>query len=298
MRACRARRSRPAWSTGCCRWPRSRVDWCNSSAWLRSSACRRKRAPTRRRSPPSSDAGEAPRGAESALRHLLAWMRTETGLDIGAFRRSTMLRRVARRMQINSIEDLPSYLALARADTAELDDLRRDLLASVSNFFRDPECFAALAALVPSLFEGKGPADAVRVWVPGCATGEEAYSVAMLLSEHAARLARPPRLQVFASDIDEAPIRVGSRGPVPRRHHRGRVGGAAGALLRARSRGLPDPPRTARAGAVRDARPADRRAVRASGPPVLPQPPDQPGRGSGASSALGTSISRCAATAC
>jgi two-component system CheB/CheR fusion protein len=73
----------------------------------------------------------------------------------------------------------------------------------VSGFFRDPDAFRALAALVPSLFAQKGPDDAVRVWVVGCATGEEAYSIAMLLAEHAATLATPPRVQIFATDIDE-----------------------------------------------------------------------------------------------
>ena len=73
----------------------------------------------------------------------------------------------------------------------------------MSGFFRDPDAFRALGELVPSLYAGKGLADAVRVWVVGCATGEEAYSIAILLSEHAATLATPAPVQIFATDIDE-----------------------------------------------------------------------------------------------
>lgn len=76
-------------------------------------------------------------------------------------------------------------------------------MISVSGFFRDPEAFAALAGAVPALFDGKGPDDAVRVWVAGCATGEEPYSLAILLDEHAATLEHPPQVQIFATDIDE-----------------------------------------------------------------------------------------------
>lgn len=75
--------------------------------------------------------------------------------------------------------------------------------APVSGFFRDPEAFRALAGLVPSLFEGKGPDEAVRVWVVGCAGGEEAFSIAILLSEHAATLEAAPPVQMFATDVDE-----------------------------------------------------------------------------------------------
>lgn len=75
---------------------------------------------------------------------------------------------------------------------------------AASGFFRDPEAFRALAGLVPSLFEGKGPDEAVHVWVVGCATGEEAWSIAILLAEHAATLPHPPACQLFATDTNAA----------------------------------------------------------------------------------------------
>ena len=82
--------------------------------------------------------------------------------------------------------------------------LFRDLLIGVTNFFRDPEAFAALAELVvPGLLEGKGASDTVRIWVPGCATGEEAYSLAILMREHLDTTRSPAKVQIFATDIDE-----------------------------------------------------------------------------------------------
>jgi two-component system CheB/CheR fusion protein len=82
----------------------------------------------------------------------------------------------------------------------------------VTNFFRDPAAFSALEAIVPRLFANKGADDQMRVWVAGCATGDEAYSIAMLMTEHAAQLDRPPRIQVFATDIDEDAITVAREG--------------------------------------------------------------------------------------
>jgi hypothetical protein len=93
--------------------------------------------------------------------------------------------------------------------------LLQDMLIGVTHFFRDRESFAALEAHVPQLFAGKGKNDHVRVWVAGCSTGEEAYSIAMLLSEHAAKLPSPPSIQVFASDIDEQAVQEARTGLYP-----------------------------------------------------------------------------------
>ena len=97
----------------------------------------------------------------------------------------------------------------------EAEALLDDLLISVTNFFRDREAFTAIEARVPALFRGKGPGDTVRVWVAACATGEEAYSMAMLLCEHAATLDRPPKLQVFATDLHERAIHAAREGAYP-----------------------------------------------------------------------------------
>ncbi|NTU83543.1 MAG: PAS domain-containing protein, partial [Chloroflexales bacterium] len=132
--------------------------------------------------------------------------RIRTGHDFVSYKRSTIRRRICRRMQLNGVGDIAAYLALLRERPGELQSLLRDLLISITNFFRDPEAFEDLEALLPSIFAGKGPDDQVRAWVAGCATGEEAYSVAILLHEYATLLEQPPEIQVFATDIDEAAI--------------------------------------------------------------------------------------------
>jgi two-component system, chemotaxis family, CheB/CheR fusion protein len=148
---------------------------------------------------PRSEPGDT----EAQLARIFTVLRRKTGHDFGQYRRSTVLRRLDRRLRFNDVETLDDYVQVLHADPLEADRLVRDLLISVSSYFRDPEAFDALADSIPELFAGKGPADAVRVWVVGCATGEEAYSIAILLHEHAATLDSPPRIQLFATDIDE-----------------------------------------------------------------------------------------------
>ena len=144
---------------------------------------------------------------ESTLREILAFQRARTGRDFSYYKRATVLRRLARRLQINGIDDLPTYLDFLHAHPVESTALLQDLLISVTNFFRDRDSFQALERQIPRLFEHKTAADQVRVWVAGCATGEEAYSVAMLLAEHAATLDQRPSIRVFATDLDEVSIR-------------------------------------------------------------------------------------------
>lgn len=143
---------------------------------------------------------------EEAITEVLNDVRVQTGHDFTHYKRATVLRRIARRMQVNSIETLPKYLEFTRTHAVEVRALLQDLLIGVTHFFRDRDAFAALEAHIPQLFAGKKKDDEVRVWVAGCATGEEAYSVAMLLCEHGNRLDSPPNIQVFATDIDEQAI--------------------------------------------------------------------------------------------
>ena len=146
---------------------------------------------------------------------MLAYLRAQTGRDFSYYKRATILRRIARRMSVNGIEDLPAYLAFMRTHPGEAGALLQDLLISVTNFFRDRDAFDALQAQIPTLFAGKTSNDEVRVWVPACATGEEAYSIAILLHEHARTLDAPPSLQVFATDLDEGAIRAAREGLYP-----------------------------------------------------------------------------------
>ena len=111
--------------------------------------------------------------------------------------------------QVVQLTDTGSYLERLRQDPDEVKLLFRDLLIGVTSFFRDPEAFEALATqVVPRLFEGKGVDDTVRIWVPSCATGEEVYSIAILLREQMDRLGKTPKVQIFGTDIDEAALAV------------------------------------------------------------------------------------------
>ncbi len=152
---------------------------------------------------------------ESAMADVLAHLRAQTGHDFSHYKRATVLRRIARRLQVNSLETIPQYLEFMRKHPAEARALLQDLLIGVTHFFRDGESFAALEANIPQLFAGKRSEDQIRVWVAGCASGEEAYSIAMLLCEHAERLDKPPAIQVFATDIDEQAIHDARDGLYP-----------------------------------------------------------------------------------
>jgi two-component system CheB/CheR fusion protein len=152
---------------------------------------------------------------ENALREVLTILRRQTGHDFAHYKRATLLRRIARRMQVNSMAGIPEYLKFFRKHGAEAGELLHDLLIGVTHFFRDRASFAAFEANIPQLFAGKGKDGQIRVWVPGCATGEEAYSIAMLLCEHAERLDAPPSVQIFATDIDDRSIHEARHGVYP-----------------------------------------------------------------------------------
>jgi two-component system CheB/CheR fusion protein len=150
------------------------------------------------------------------LQKVFAQLRARTGRDFSRYKRSTIMRRIQRRMQIRHVERLSSYLGLLRSEPEEVRSLGDDLLITVTNFFRDPEVFQALEQkVIPALFKRKGPDDDVRVWSVGCATGEEAYSLAILLLEQAAKSETRPRLQVFASDLHERSLQRAREGFYP-----------------------------------------------------------------------------------
>lgn len=160
----------------------------------------------------SDGVSEGSRDIEAELAPIFSVLRARTGHDFRLYKRSTVLRRLDRRLLFNGVETLSEYVALLRSSDEEADALMRDLLISVSAFFRDEAEFDALAAVIPALFEGRDAKGTVRVWVVGCATGEEVYSIAMLLAEHAATLEDPPRIQMFATDIDEKGYAWGREG--------------------------------------------------------------------------------------
>src|SRR5215471_11566289 len=136
-------------------------------------------------------------------------LRSRTGHDFSDYKERTFQRRVQRRMQVVQMTKLEQYAERLQKDPDEVHALFRDLLIGVTDFFRDAAAFQAIETLViPKLFEGKGADDEVRVWVGGCSTGEEAYSIAILLREQCEKLVAPPKVQIFATDIDEAAMGI------------------------------------------------------------------------------------------
>jgi two-component system CheB/CheR fusion protein len=153
---------------------------------------------------------------EPPLREILQTLRERTTHDFSHYKRPTVTRRIERRLQVNELSDLRAYALFLRDHPAETRALLRDMLISVTNFFRDRDAFEALErTIVPAIFANKTSADEVRVWVAGCATGEEAYSIAMILIEYAEDRPSPPSIQVFATDIDEDAIAVARAGIYP-----------------------------------------------------------------------------------
>ncbi len=158
----------------------------------------------------------APHRLKGVKDDLCELLRNAVRHDFSRYKASTFLRRVGRRMRVLKISDWGAYVDYARGNPDEVLLLFRDLLIGVTAFFRDEEAFQALAAkVIPRLFEGKGPEDKVRVWVPGCSSGEEVYSIAILLFEYAETLSNPPKMQVFATDVDEEALRVARSGRYP-----------------------------------------------------------------------------------
>jgi len=157
------------------------------------------------------DVGPAP---GIVLRNVLALLRERTGHDFTHYRRPTLLRRLERRLQVRGMADLDGYHALLQRDSSEARALLKDLLIGVTSFYRDPEAFDALDRLVlPALFQpGRvGP----RVWSAACSTGEEAWTLAMLLAGQAARSGEGQDWQVFGSDLDDHAIEVARSGAYP-----------------------------------------------------------------------------------
>ena len=155
---------------------------------------------------------------EGQLPQICSLLRRRTGHDFSRYKQSTMVRRVRRRMSELRADAVPTYLDLLRNDPKEVERLFRDLLIGVTNFFRDAEAFEVLERkVIPQLFEKKGFDEQVRVWVPGCSTGEEAYSIAILLREKALEMEEPPHVQIFATDIDASSLETARQAWYPER---------------------------------------------------------------------------------
>jgi two-component system CheB/CheR fusion protein len=150
----------------------------------------------------------APRDADSvpagdSLNKIFVLLRTRTGNDFTYYKHATIRRRIKRRMVLSQIERMEDYVKYLQQQPKELDALFQDILINVTSFFRDPETFEALKTEVfPKLMQGRGNGHSLRIWVPGCSTGEEVYSLAIALFEFLGENIGSARIQIFASDID------------------------------------------------------------------------------------------------
>ncbi|WP_367280436.1 chemotaxis protein CheB [Sulfuricaulis sp.] len=153
---------------------------------------------------------------DSALNKIFFLLHAQVGHDFSQYKPSTIHRRIERRMAVHQIDVMDEYVRYLQQTPTEVGALFRDLLIGVTNFFRDPAAFLALEKqAIPKLFDGKSAGATVRVWSAGCSTGEEAYSIAILLQEHMDAIKQSYTAQVFATDIDSRAIAIARAGIYP-----------------------------------------------------------------------------------
>ena len=156
---------------------------------------------------PSGMIAEAsPERSSDVLREIFQLLRTQTGHDFAQYKLNTITRRIERRMIVNRINSIENYLHFLKTHRAEVPLLFSELLIGVTSFFRDAEAFEVLRTQVIPELCGNPQKDIIRVWVPGCSTGEEAYSLAILFSEHRDQTRKDIDIQIFATDIDEEAV--------------------------------------------------------------------------------------------
>lgn len=154
--------------------------------------------------------------SDNTLSQIFILLRTQTGHDFSQYKPSTINRRIQRRMAVQHIEELSNYLKLLQQKPDEVEALFRDILIGVTNFFRDPEAFKALEEqVIPKLFIEKVSNGTIRIWSAGCSTGEEAYSLAILIAERMEQIKQSYTIQIFATDIDSKAIAVARAGKYP-----------------------------------------------------------------------------------
>jgi two-component system CheB/CheR fusion protein len=153
--------------------------------------------------------------AEEPLKQIFAILRTRTGHDFSRYKQTTIRRRLQRRMSVNQINDVIDYAHFLREEEDEVKALLKDLLISVTNFFRDPEAFEALKKQMKELIKSKSQGSEMRIWVAGCATGEEAYSVAIIIQECLEELEKHLQIQMYGTDIDIDALHVSRTGKYP-----------------------------------------------------------------------------------
>ena len=198
--ACRTAPCRPGWSTTVCPsrdWPRQSCAWAATRTW-----------PRERRPGPTATIARS--------RQILELVDKTVGVNFAEYKRPTLERRLNRRMAVRGLDSVATYLALLKREPAEVRALYEDILIHVTSLFRDPEMFQLLRAQVfPEILAGKSEDTPVRLWVPGCSTGEEVYSLAICLLEHLQENNRTHPIQIFGSDISDWAVQRARAGVYP-----------------------------------------------------------------------------------
>lgn len=152
----------------------------------------------------------------SSIQKILILIRNMTGHDFSLYKENTINRRIARRMNVHQFDKVSDYFIFLQKHHKEVDTLFKELLINVTNFFRDPDAFKAYETYLRSALDNKVDGDEVRIWVPGCSTGEEVYSIAMIIQRYMEECGKHLEVQLFGTDIDEDAIKVARSATYPR----------------------------------------------------------------------------------
>jgi len=152
----------------------------------------------------------------ASLDRIFSILLSETGHDFSNYKKNTIYRRIQRRLATNEIPDLDAYCEYLQRNTKEVEMIFHEILIGVTNFFRDPGMFTVLEEqVIPTIFSNRKPGESIRVWVPGCSTGEEAYSIAILIKEYMTKSKVNNEVQIYATDIDGTAIAKARAGIYP-----------------------------------------------------------------------------------
>jgi PAS domain S-box-containing protein len=192
------------------------VDFVLPPAEIAAELNRMSRHPYIRTAHESAEPPLAPGDNDEAMRRICAALRAATGVDFELYKPATIQRRVARRLVLKKVDGVDNYVRLVQQDPAELDALYEDIFIHVTGFFRDPEALQALRrTAITGMLANPAPGQALRVWVPGCSSGEEAYSIAMMLQEELGKESDRPGLQIFGTDISDRSVERARAGIYP-----------------------------------------------------------------------------------
>ncbi len=217
-------------------------------------------------------------GETDILNKIFILLRTHTGVDFTDYKHTTIRRRIQRRMLLHKIERMDQYVQFLQQHADEVEALYQDLLINVTGFFRDPDSFRALTEkMFPRLLKNRGPDQSIRVWVPGCSTGEEAYSIAIIMLESIGDKRAEIPVQIFATDISDRGHREGAGRGLSQEHRAGSVRRTVATFLREVGPGLSDQEGGPRNVRVRPAKRGQRSAVLQAGSHQLSQRDDLSG---------------------